>query len=92
MKTMGLSDLALVRPLRFPDDDATARAAGADDILDAARVCKTLGEAIADCGKADRWGRLVCTVRVDGRDPFRDFDAFRGRIAIVGARAEANKH
>lgn len=25
-------------------------------------------EATADCGKADRWGRLVCKVRVDGRD------------------------
>jgi len=25
-------------------------------------------EAIADCGKADRWGRLVCKVSVDGRD------------------------
>jgi tRNA (cytidine32/uridine32-2'-O)-methyltransferase len=50
MKTMGLSDLALVRPLQFPSPDATARAAGADDVLAAARVCDTLGEAIADCG------------------------------------------
>lgn len=25
-------------------------------------------EAEADCGKADRWGRLVCKVSVDGRD------------------------
>jgi len=29
MKNMGLSDLALVNPSRFPHDDATARASGA---------------------------------------------------------------
>ena len=50
MKTMGLSDLTLVRPLHFPSDDATARAAGAADVLAKARVCDNLGEAIADCG------------------------------------------
>jgi tRNA (cytidine32/uridine32-2'-O)-methyltransferase len=50
MKTMGLSDLALVRPLQFPSVDATARAAGADDVLAAARVCNTLEDAIFDCG------------------------------------------
>ena len=50
MKTMGLRDLALVRPKHFPHDDATARAAGADDILAAARVHDDLASAIADCG------------------------------------------
>jgi tRNA (cytidine32/uridine32-2'-O)-methyltransferase len=50
MKTMGLADLALVRPRYFPSDEATARAAGADDILEAAHVCDVLAEAIADCG------------------------------------------
>jgi len=50
LKTMGLSELALVRPKHFPSDEATARAAGADDVLRAARVYATLGEAIADCG------------------------------------------
>ncbi len=49
MKNMGLKDLALVRPRAFPDDDATARASGATDILDAARVTDTLDEALADC-------------------------------------------
>lgn len=47
MKTMGIADLALVRPKRFPDAEASARAAGADDILAAARVCDTLDEALA---------------------------------------------
>jgi TrmH family RNA methyltransferase len=51
MRTMGLADLALVRPrAEFPSEAATARAAGADDVLASARVHGTLEEAIADCG------------------------------------------
>ena len=33
MKVMGLSDLVLVAPERYPDEQATARASGADDVL-----------------------------------------------------------
>lgn len=50
MKNMGLSELYLVRPKLFPHAEATARASGADDILESARVFATLEEAIADCG------------------------------------------
>jgi TrmH family RNA methyltransferase len=50
MKTMGLSSLVLVAPAKFPHDEATARAAGANDVVDGARVCATFSEAIADCG------------------------------------------
>ena len=49
MKNMGLSDLALVRPRYFPHDEATARASGADDLLENASVYETLAEAIEDC-------------------------------------------
>jgi len=49
MKTMGLSDLALVAPKFFPHEEATARASGADDLLANARVVASLPEAIADC-------------------------------------------
>lgn len=49
MKVMGLSDLALVAPERYPDEQATARASGADDVLAGARVYDTLDGAIADC-------------------------------------------
>jgi len=49
MKTMGLGRLHLVSPARFPSAEATARAAGADDVLYGARVCATLDEAIAGC-------------------------------------------
>lgn len=50
MKTMGLSDLVLVAPRSFPSEEATARASGAADLLERAKVHDTLEEAIADCG------------------------------------------
>jgi len=49
MKTMGVSDLALVEPLHFPHEEATARASGAVDILENATVVDSLEEAIEDC-------------------------------------------
>ena len=49
MKVMGLFDLRLVRPGRFPDAEATALASSADDVLDAATVHDTLDDALADC-------------------------------------------
>ncbi len=49
MKNMQLSQLRLVNPKLFPHADATARAAGAEDVLRGARVFATLPEAIADC-------------------------------------------
>jgi TrmH family RNA methyltransferase len=50
MKNMGLSELRLVRPKSFPSEEATARASGADDVLEAAQIFDTLEAAIADCG------------------------------------------
>ncbi|MDS4013343.1 MAG: RNA methyltransferase [Candidatus Accumulibacter sp.] len=47
MKTMGLSHLWLVNPKRFPDGEADARAAGAEDVLRAARVCASVDSALA---------------------------------------------
>jgi tRNA (cytidine32/uridine32-2'-O)-methyltransferase len=58
MKTMGLSRLALVAPERFPHADASALAAGADDLLAAATLHATLAEAVADCHLV-----LGCTAR-----------------------------
>ena len=49
MKTMGLSQLVLVRPKKFPHDVADAMASGASDILAQARVCDTLEEALTGC-------------------------------------------
>ena len=49
MKTMGLSRLVLVAPLRFPHPEADALAAGAQDVLAAAEIFPTLADAIANC-------------------------------------------
>ena len=46
MKTMGLSRLFLISPAKFPDDEAVARAAGADDVLTNATLCSSLDEAL----------------------------------------------
>ncbi len=48
MKTMGITDLRLVAPDVFPSEIATARASGATDVLDGARIFATLPEALAD--------------------------------------------
>lgn len=49
MKNMGLSRLVLVDPEDFPSDEAVARASGAVDVLDNARVVGTLEEALVGC-------------------------------------------
>lgn len=49
MKTMGLANLVLVAPKRYPDPEAVALAAGADDILEQARVVSSVHEALAGC-------------------------------------------
>jgi tRNA (cytidine32/uridine32-2'-O)-methyltransferase len=49
MKNMGLSDLALVEPKKFPHKEAIARASGAVDVLENATVVDSLDEALADC-------------------------------------------
>ena len=58
MRTMGLERLDLVAPERFPHQDASAMAAGADAVLEQARVFGTLQDAVADC----RW-IMGCTAR-----------------------------
>lgn len=49
MMTMGLGDLVLVNPQRYPHPQARAQAAGCTPVLDAARVVDTLEEAVSDC-------------------------------------------
>lgn len=58
MRTMGLHRLDLVAPGRFPHREARAMAAGADDVLERARVFDSLEDAVADC----RWV-MGCTAR-----------------------------
>ncbi len=49
MKTMGLRRLALVNPTNYPCVEATARAAGADDVLAAAEIHTDLHSALREC-------------------------------------------
>ena len=49
MKVMGLSQLILVSPEKFPHHDATFRAAGADDLLEKVIVVENLGDALTNC-------------------------------------------
>jgi tRNA/rRNA methyltransferase/tRNA (cytidine32/uridine32-2'-O)-methyltransferase len=49
MKTMGLTQLRLVAPKKFPHAEASARAAGATDLLATAEVFEQLADAVADC-------------------------------------------
>lgn len=49
MKTMGIGSLYLVKPKIFPSAESTARASGADDILEQARVCDDLVRALVGC-------------------------------------------
>lgn len=50
MKNMGLGELYLVAPKRFPCDDATWRAANAVDVLERAVVVESFDDAVAGCG------------------------------------------
>jgi tRNA (cytidine32/uridine32-2'-O)-methyltransferase len=84
MKTMGLRDLTLVRPQEFPSEQATARAAGADDILESARVADDLSAAIGDCGWVVGASARLRTVTVPVVDP-------RACAAGIWQRVEANR-
>ena len=49
MLNMGLTQLALVRPDKYPHSQATAMASGAVSVLESARVVETMEEAVGDC-------------------------------------------
>ncbi len=89
MKTMGLRHLYLVRPQRFPDPRASARATGAEDLLAAARLCASLEEAVADChlvlGTSAR-PRRVAGETLDARAGAGAAVGSGGRVALVFGR------
>jgi tRNA/rRNA methyltransferase len=58
MKTMGLSRLHLVNPVRFPDPEAVWRAKHAADVLDAASIDSGLGAALQGSAYT-----VACTAR-----------------------------
>ncbi len=98
MKNMGVSQLVLVEPRAFPDDAAFARAAGATDVLDQARVVETLDQAVAGCqlvvGASAR-GRHIPWPVVDPRQlaeqvmsVFAAASAERPQVALVFGRED----
>lgn len=80
MKNMGLSELTLVQPQQFPHSEALARASGADDVLEQARVVGSVQEALEGCG-------FIAATTSRGRDQrFRVVDV---RDAAVQLAAHA---
>ena len=70
MKAMGLTDLRLVAPERFPAKEEQWLATSAADVLNAATVHATLNEAISDCvaafalsARPREWSPQVLDVR-----------------------------
>lgn len=93
MHAMGLARLHLVRPARFPSAEATARAAGADEVLYRAECRETLDAALADCawvvGTSARERRLEWP-RLTPREWAEQAvgEAERGEIALVFGREQ----
>ena len=87
MKTMGLADLALVKPYRFPHKEATDMAVGAADLLEAARAYPDLRSAVADCayvvGSSARLRSLPHNTTTPRELASRLAREVGGRIALV---------
>jgi tRNA/rRNA methyltransferase len=77
MKTMGLSSLSLVNPRSFPDKEAETRSAGAWDILNHARICANLDEALSGTV-------LAAAITARTRDLSHEvFDARQGALELL---------
>jgi TrmH family RNA methyltransferase len=80
MLTMGLRDLVLVSPDRFPHPQARATAAHAAEVLDGARVVGSLDEAVSDCG----WVvALSARQRHLGDEPMRPWQAAERALGLA---------
>jgi len=82
MKTMGLKRLVLVNPSRYPSAEATARAAGADDVLYDAAMVDTLDEALAGCDWAVATSARPRSLGWPELDPRTCAEAVLGRAAV----------
>ena len=86
MKTMGLADLRLVAPERFPAPEAEWMATNAADVLDSAKLHGSLGEAIGDCvaafamsARPREWSPQVLDVRTAAARAVE----YEGEVAFV---------
>lgn len=92
MKNMGLSRLYLVRPQRYPGAEATARAAGADDLLARAVICDDLDQALAGCGLifgASARARKISWPQCDARGAAERIAGAGEEAAVVFGREHA---
>src|SRR5207249_2581770 len=83
MKNMALGELLLVAPKQFPHTEASARASGADDVLQSARVVGSLAEALAGCGF------VAATTSRDRDQYFRVIDVREAAARIVSESRRA---
>ena len=88
MKTMGLTQLVLVEPKRFPDAEATARASGADDVLANARLETGIDAALAGCrlviGASARSRSIPCPVIGPGECARKLYaESLQGDVAVL---------
>lgn len=94
MKTMGLENLYLIDPADYPNVEATARASGADDVLQKSTVVPNLNKAIADChyvlGTSARL-RSVALPQFDARQAAAELllRAPKQRVALVFGREKS---
>lgn len=97
MKNMGLTDLVLVDPRHFPHEEATARASGAADILDSARVVPDLATALGDCiyvAGASARSRNISWPSMGPRDCAERMvrESEHGRVAAVFGPEQSGLH
>jgi tRNA/rRNA methyltransferase len=92
MKTMGITDLRLVQPEKFPAKEAEWMATNAADVLGEAKVHQALGEAIQDCvaayalsARPREWSPGV----MDLRSAARHAKALDGDVAFVFGNEQA---
>ena len=96
---MGLGELWLVNPSRFPSPQADWRASNALDVLDASTVVDSVDAAIADChlvfGTSTRQRRIpwpaltprqTAELLVTGEDELAKDEAGVGKVAILFGR------
>lgn len=90
IKAMGLSQLVLVAPEKFPHQEATFRAAGADDVLEKALVVPHLADALTDCawviGASVRTRKLARPILNPRECAQKVRDDIQGNVAIVFGR------
>ncbi len=91
MKTMGLTNLVLVAPQKFPHQNAIEMASGAVEILEEAQVVETLEEALADVhlviGSSARRREIVLPMlSMDEFAPYIAKQSSDSTIAIVFGR------